>query len=89
MIDIERIFESNISFRRYQGKTLYTLTVNRVKNLVTINGWSRSNNYSTNLQLIDISVITKLLVDRGDILTLPRTSKTSILKLISDKVEVQ
>ena len=65
-----------------------------MKNLVTINGWSRSNNYSTNysianLQLIDISVITKLLVDRGDILTLPRTSKTSILKLISDKVEIQ
>ena len=65
-----------------------------MKNLVTINGWSRSNNYSTNysianLQLIDISVITKLLVDRGDILTLPRTSKTSILKLISDEVEIQ
>ena len=65
-----------------------------MKNLVTINGWSRSNNYSTNysianLQLIDISVITKLLVDRGDILTLPRTSKTSISKLISDKVEIQ
>ena len=47
-------------------------------------------NYSiANLQLIDTSVITKLLVDRGDILTLPRTSKTSIFKLISDKVEIQ
>ena len=38
-------------------------------------------NYSiANLQLIDTSVITKLLVDRGDILTLPRTSKTSNFK---------